>query len=72
VVPRMWRGDTGYLTSFSIDGEYTSNTLSVRQGSLLRASTTPSNGEVLREPHRGFSRLVFDPLPALVSTVAAL
>jgi hypothetical protein len=27
VVPRMWRRDTSHLTSFSNNGEYTSNTL---------------------------------------------
>jgi hypothetical protein len=33
----------------------------------------PFNGEeVLQEPHRGFSRLVFDLPPALASTVADL
>ena len=31
------------LTSFSIDGEYTSNTLSEPREWLLRASATPSN-----------------------------
>ena len=47
------------LTSFSIDGEYTSNTSSEAPESL------PYQFEwgVLRKPHRGFSRLVFDLLP---------
>ena len=33
--------DTGYLTSFSIDGEYTSDTLLERRGWLMRASAAP-------------------------------
>jgi hypothetical protein len=45
VAPRMWGvQDTGYLTSFSVNGEYHSNTLSERRGWLLRASATSSNG----------------------------
>jgi hypothetical protein len=32
--------DTGYLTSLSIDGEYTSDTLSERRGSILPASVS--------------------------------
>ena len=55
--------DTSHLTSFSIDGERTSDTLSERRESILRASATPSNGEVLQERHRGFSSLIFDLLP---------
>jgi hypothetical protein len=31
-------GDTSLLTSFSLGGEYTSDTLSERRGSILRAS----------------------------------
>src|SRR5918995_4027649 len=34
--------DTGYLTSVSIDGEYTFSTFSERREWLLRASATPS------------------------------
>jgi hypothetical protein len=64
--------DTGYLTSFSIDGEYTSETLSEPREWLLRASVTPSNVGVLQEPHRRFSCLICDLPPALASTVAAL
>jgi hypothetical protein len=64
-------GDTSLLTSFSVDGEYTSNILSERRGWLLRASATLLVEWVLREPHRGFSRLVFDLLPALLSTPRA-
>src|SRR5215216_4957073 len=54
--------DTGYLTSFSNNGEYPSQTLSERREWLLRASATPSNGgcsrnlracyELGRKPHR--------------------
>ena len=38
VVPGCGGGDAGSLTSFSIDGEYTSDTLSARRGSILPAS----------------------------------
>src|SRR5918993_5813257 len=38
VAPRMWRGDTSHLTSFSIDGECTSDTLSERRESILPPS----------------------------------
>src|SRR5215207_2225566 len=61
--PRCGGGDSRILTNLSIDGEYSSNTLSERRGWLLRAYATPSNGEVLQERHKGFSRLVFDLLP---------
>jgi hypothetical protein len=37
--------DTGYLTSVSMDGEYTFSTFSERREWLLRASATLSNGE---------------------------
>jgi predicted ester cyclase len=40
--------DKSHLTSFSNNGEYSSNTLSERRGWLLRASATPTNGRVLR------------------------
>ena len=53
-------GDTGYLTDFSMDSEYNSDTLSEPRECLLRASATPSRVRVLQEGHRGFSRLVFD------------
>ena len=56
-------GDTSLLTSFSMSGEYTSNTLSERREWLVRASATASNVRVLQNPHKGFSRLVFDLLP---------
>src|SRR5918993_181020 len=36
----MEREDTSYLTRFSIDGEYNSNTFSEPRGRLLRASAT--------------------------------
>jgi hypothetical protein len=38
--------DTSQLTNFSIDGEYSSNTLSERREWLLRAFATPSNVEL--------------------------
>jgi hypothetical protein len=41
-------GDTRFLISFSIDGEYNSNSLSERRGWLLRASGSPSNGSLIR------------------------
>jgi hypothetical protein len=64
--------DTGYLTSFSINGEYTCDALWEPREWLLRASVTPSNVKVLQEPHRRFSPLICDLPPALASTVAAL
>src|SRR5215204_4424600 len=63
-------GDAGSLTSFSIDGEYTSVAFSERREWLLRGSATPCNDRVLLKPYRGFSRLVFDLLPALASTIS--
>ena len=64
--------DTGYLTSVSMDGEYTFSTFSERREWLLRASATPLLMGRLQEAHRGFSCLIFDHPPALASTVAAL
>jgi hypothetical protein len=55
--------DTGYLTSISANSEYSSGALSELREWLLRASVTISNGEVLQEPRRGLSPLVFDLLP---------
>jgi hypothetical protein len=64
--------DIGCLTILSIDGEYTSDTLSEPRGSVLPASVAFLMGRVFQEPYRGWSRLVFDLLRALASTVAAL
>src|SRR5215204_2170053 len=68
VVPGCGGGDAGSLTSFSIDGEYTSDTLSARRGSILPASVAIL---MVGKPHREFSRLVFDLPPALASTVSS-
>ena len=62
--------DTGHLTSFSIDDEYTSNTLSERRGYLLRVSATLLIVES-QKPYRRLSPLVFDLLSALASTVSS-
>jgi hypothetical protein len=64
--------DIGCLTILSIDGEYTSDTLSEPRGSVLPASVAFLMGRVFQEPYRGWSRLVFDLFRALASTVAAL
>jgi hypothetical protein len=53
-------GDTGYLTSFSIDGEYASITFSVASQSLSNGLRGGFNGWVLQKPYRGLSPLVFD------------
>ena len=55
--------DKNLLTSFNIDGERFLDTSSEPREWLLRASATPSNGEVLRVAQRGLSPLVFDLLP---------
>jgi hypothetical protein len=64
-------GDTGYLTSFSIDGEYISITFSKAIQSLSNALRVDSDGMVLHKPYRGLSPLVFDLLSALASTVSS-
>jgi hypothetical protein len=53
-------GDISYLTSFSIDGEHTSDTLSETVQSLSNGLRGDSNGRVLQSPHRGFSCLVIE------------
>ena len=67
-------GDTSHLTIFSAYDEYTPDTLSEPRGWLLKASATPSNRVMLQEPHRGFSRLVFDlpPNPSIDHLVAVI
>jgi hypothetical protein len=55
--------DTSHLTSFSIDGERTSDTLSERRESILPPSVAILMGGVLQNPHKGLSCLIFDLLP---------
>ena len=52
--------ETGYITSFSIDGEYTSITFSEATQSLSNGLRYPSDRSVPQKPYKGFSRLVFD------------
>src|ERR687889_884018 len=60
---RMWRwGDTGCLTSISIDGEYCLNTSSEAPQCLSNGLRGDSNGRS-PETFQGISRLVFDLLP---------
>jgi hypothetical protein len=63
--------DTRFLTSFSIDGEYASISFSEATQSLSNGLRGGSNGRVLQKPYRGLSRLVFDLLSALASTVSS-
>jgi hypothetical protein len=64
-------GDTGYLTSFSIDGEHCLDTSSEATQSHSNVLRVDSNGRVLQNPHRGFSCLVFDlPPNPLASTIS--
>ncbi len=67
-------GDTSLLTSLSIDGEYTSDTLSERRGSILPASVSILMKVVLQKRYRGLSRLVFDlpPNPSIDHLVAVI
>jgi hypothetical protein len=48
VVPRIWRGDTSYLTSFSNNGEYTPITFSEATQSLSNGLRGDSNGKYSR------------------------
>ena len=50
--------DTGYLTSFSIDGEYASFTSSEATQRLSDGLRGVSNGGCSWKRHRGFSRLI--------------
>jgi hypothetical protein len=63
-------GDASRLTSFSINDEYTSITSSETTQSLSNGLRGDSNGRVLQNPHKGFSRLVFDLPPALASIIS--
>jgi hypothetical protein len=60
VVPRIWRGDTSHLTSFSNNGEYTPTTSSEATQSLSNVLRVDSNGWVLvnrtGDPRGCFSR----------------
>ena len=51
--------DTGFLTSFSIDGEYTSIIFSETTQSLSNVLRVDSNGPVLEKPYRRSSCLFF-------------
>ena len=66
--------DTSLLTSFSIDGEHCLNTSSEAPQSLSNGLRGDSNGEVPQEPHRGFSRPIFDlpPNPSIDHLVAVI
>jgi hypothetical protein len=70
VVPRMWRGDTNRLTSLSIDGEYTSNTLSEPRGSVLRASVSILWGGVFRNLTRDSHASYLTYFQTLASTIS--
>ncbi len=63
-------GHASLLTSFSIDGEYTSKTSSEATQSLSNGLRVDSDGVILQKPYKGFSRLDFDLLRALASTVS--
>ncbi len=64
-------GHASLLTSFSIDGEYTSKTSSEATQSLSNGLRVDSDGVILQKPYKGFSRLDFDLLRALASTVSS-
>src|SRR5919112_2788425 len=53
VAPRIWREDTSRLTSFSIDDEHTSDTLSERRESILPPSVAILNKEGTPELSQG-------------------
>jgi hypothetical protein len=62
-------GDARVLTKLSVDGEYTSDTLSEPRGSILRGSVTILIG---RDPHREFPCLVTETcLQTLASTISS-